>query len=271
VDCITYSTTLPKQGSMRSGAISPQKPVALRTSGNGFSCWPTPGAQISNDGETPETWQARADKLKEKGINGNGAGMPLSIATLNWPTPRGEDSESCGNYPNATDSLTGATGQWATPNVPSRGAETDKSHRPESGGIDLQSQASLWVTNAMAGGSSSRGGDRIDEPLLGGQVQQWATPANRDYRSPNATSYQDRSDSTKGEQLVNHHFLPPDHKQTGDPSRKCSTRRLNPAFVCWLMGWPWWWTRAEPISFAAAEMASWRSRAQLHLSSLCGE
>lgn len=37
-------------------------------------------------------------------------------------------------------------------------------------------------------------------------------------------------------------------------------RRLNPAFVCWLMGWPWWWTQAAPISFAAQEMALWRSK-----------
>jgi len=48
-------------------------------------------------------------------------------------------------------------------------------------------------------------------------------------------------------------------------------RRLNPAFVCWLMGWPWWWTRAAPISCAAQEMAWWRFRLLQCLSSLCGE
>jgi len=103
---------------------------------------------------------------------------------------------------------------------------------------------------------------------------QWATPANRDYRTPNATSFQERSESTKGEQLVNqieHNFLPPDQKQTGDESRKCSTRRLNPAFVCWLMGVPWFWTRAEPINSAAAEMDAYRCKLRSLLSSLCGE
>src|SRR5271166_6485360 len=29
-----------------------------------------------------------------------------------WPTARSEDSESCGNHPGATDSLTGATRNW---------------------------------------------------------------------------------------------------------------------------------------------------------------
>lgn len=60
-------------------------------------------------------------------------------------------------------------------------------------------------------------------------------------------------------------------KPTGEASQATSTRRLNPAFACWLMGWPWWWTRAEQISFAAQEMESYRSRLLWRLSSLCGE
>lgn len=41
---------------------------------------PTPAASNPNDGEGPETWHARAEVLKEKHGNGNGAGIPLSIA-----------------------------------------------------------------------------------------------------------------------------------------------------------------------------------------------
>lgn len=47
---------------------------------------PTPNAQVSNDGETPETWLKRAEEIKAKGINGNGAGMPLAIAVQLLPT-----------------------------------------------------------------------------------------------------------------------------------------------------------------------------------------
>lgn len=47
-----------------------------------------------------------------------------------------------------------------------------------------------------------------------------------------------------------------------------STPKLNPAFACWLMGWPWWWTHPEPIKSAAPAMAWWRSKLQSRLSTL---
>ena len=43
---------------------------------------PTPSACVANDGETPETWNARRERVKAKGINGNGMGKPLTIATM---------------------------------------------------------------------------------------------------------------------------------------------------------------------------------------------
>jgi hypothetical protein len=56
--------------------------------------WPTPSAAVMNDGESPETWHARAAKLKTKGINGNGAGLPLKVAAVQWPTPAARDFRS---------------------------------------------------------------------------------------------------------------------------------------------------------------------------------
>jgi hypothetical protein len=41
---------------------------------------PTPSAGLFNDGENPESWMARREQIKAKGINGNGMGMPLAIA-----------------------------------------------------------------------------------------------------------------------------------------------------------------------------------------------
>lgn len=41
---------------------------------------PSPSACVANDGERPETWLARRERVKAKGINGNGMGMPLTIA-----------------------------------------------------------------------------------------------------------------------------------------------------------------------------------------------
>ena len=41
---------------------------------------PTPSACVANDGERPETWLARQERVKLTAKNGNGMGMPLSIA-----------------------------------------------------------------------------------------------------------------------------------------------------------------------------------------------
>jgi hypothetical protein len=48
---------------------------------------PTPNAGLHNYDEAPESWLARRDRLKAKGINGNGAGLPLGVAVkLRTPT-----------------------------------------------------------------------------------------------------------------------------------------------------------------------------------------
>lgn len=43
---------------------------------------PTPSACVANDGESTETWLARRDRVKLTAANGNGMGMPLTIASL---------------------------------------------------------------------------------------------------------------------------------------------------------------------------------------------
>lgn len=54
---------------------------------------PTPDASNANDGEGLETWLARRERVKAKGINGNGMGMPLAIAALTLlPTPQVADA-----------------------------------------------------------------------------------------------------------------------------------------------------------------------------------
>jgi DNA (cytosine-5)-methyltransferase 1 len=97
----------------------------------------------------------------------------------------------------------------------------------------------------------SRGGDRKDEPGLDQQARFFPTPAARDYRTPNKRTYQERSETKKGEQLQNfveHRFLsslPVPAIQDGPPfseSVPISRRRLNPRFVEWLMGFPIGWT-----------------------------
>ena len=52
------------------------------------------------------------------------------------------------------------------------------------------------------------------------------------------------------------------------PTHRTLPRRLNPMFVCWLMGWPIWWTHPEQIKSAPVEMELYRYKLQLHLSHL---
>ena len=64
--------------------------------------WPTPDAAISNDSENLETFLARQDRQKARGINGNGMGTPLAMAAKlwpsknNWPTPQARDGDPSG-------------------------------------------------------------------------------------------------------------------------------------------------------------------------------
>jgi len=64
--------------------------------------WPTPSAQVVNDGESQESWNARQQKNLAKHTNGNGMGTPLTIAATAWPTPAARDSKGANSEEHAT-------------------------------------------------------------------------------------------------------------------------------------------------------------------------
>lgn len=70
-------------------------------------------------------------------------------------------------------------------------------------------------------------------------------------------------------------FSPPVQQAQAGPkssdSDPTSPRRLNPAFVEWLMGWPIGWTIAEPSASSAAETALWRRKLLRHLSNFIAD
>ena len=53
---------------------------------------PAPVAGNFNDGASLRTWQARRDRQKQPGRNGNGIGTPLPVAIALLPTPLASDS-----------------------------------------------------------------------------------------------------------------------------------------------------------------------------------
>lgn len=96
-----FITRLPRAGELRCGFVSKREPVATIKAAKAVckthtvacpatptGAWPTPAASLPQDYEGSDTWLARRATLKAKGINGNGAGMPLSIAVKLYPTPR---------------------------------------------------------------------------------------------------------------------------------------------------------------------------------------
>lgn len=172
----------------------------------------------------------RSGSLYERptlGRRTNGSG------SSSWPTARSEDSECAGNHPGATGSLTGATKEWQTPAVDS---------------------------------FRSLGGDRRDEMGLDQQARlQWTTPKSRDYKSAEGGAGMTRHEPDLNLQACHSSLPAPQTTTAGAASStqgRGSRRRLNPAFVAWLMGWPEWWTYPEPINSARQEMESWRCKAR---------
>jgi hypothetical protein len=308
-----FSGQLPRSGSMRNGALYERPMLAPRIAGIEPLYWPTAKQQ---DGVHPG-----AMKLK------SGQQEHLTHMANNWPTPRSEDSESCGNHPGAVDSLTGATRQWATPNCrddhnPSTPESPRTQRKLEQGWtIDLNEQAAWWTTpqaHDASGGNPERVGrfgTKHGGANLADDVTLWKTPdvpnegrtmsakdvaANgatdkgkrqvglenqvtfQTWPTPNAQDGKQRQTPESAARRVSHHQIglqeaihclyshpAPDHPQPGSessPSGPTLRRRLNPAFVDWLMSLPPGWTDYAPV-----ETASWYSRQRSHLRSLLGE
>jgi hypothetical protein len=100
---------------------------------------------LQNDGEEPATWLERQADLKAKGINGNGAGMPLTMAVKidNWRTPSAGDAIP---GPPATQNqvmLANQARTWTTPRA-SDGAKGGPNQSFGAGGIPLASQTAHW-------------------------------------------------------------------------------------------------------------------------------
>ena len=64
---------------------------------------PTPNAGLHNYDEAPESFMARRERLRAKGINGNGAGTPLGVAAKLLPTPTTNDSKNASLPPSQQD------------------------------------------------------------------------------------------------------------------------------------------------------------------------
>lgn len=211
---------------------------------------PTPDAALSNDGEELSTFLARQERLKAKGINGNGMGLPLAMAAKMWPTP-------------AT-----ANSRQGAEDVDAKGARSSKS------GLTLTDVAvSMWPTACVTdsngarnrtSGRSNPDSKHHDGVTLNDAVLMWPTCTARDWRSIEASEATHDRNARPLSEFVGQWDVPtttlrsilPDHP-ISTVGAECShiRRTLNPLFVEWLMGWPRGWTSvalSPPASNASA-------------------
>ncbi len=216
-----------------------------------------------------ERWSTPAANDAEKRGNSQ-VGAMLVSQSANWYTPNTDDRTSKNQERNlgAQVELMG----WSTPAASDGQRGTSpyseaEINRPEGKPMTLSKDVATWAT-PMAADDGNKVTPATKVGLLP-QVAAWPTPNSRDHKGTDLESRNGGCSLSHATQTGE--FSHRDRNATGSKSAKPSTRRLNPAFVCWLMGWPWWWTRAAPTNSAAEAMELWRRQQQLLLLNLCGE
>lgn len=281
---------LPTSGSMRSGRLFQRPRWVHRIAGSACSSWPTPRTEDGEScGNHPgsggdsltgvlKTWPTPTTAPEAHNLGSNKVSGPAGLGDMAklWPTPHGFQA---GNGPDGNE-FSKTIREWPTPNVPNGGRTLSEEEILQKGStkkgkrqVGLENVASLWPTpKCVTGvGNSKREERGAGGPDLQEAAQTWATPCSRDHKGRDLPS-------RKGKPSLGHQVFSPQVRVIStngvelSPTvpETSSRRRLNPAFVCWLMGWPWWWTRAERINSGSVVTESFRSWQQRHSEYLLG-
>lgn len=196
----------------------------------------------TGDNTDMEKIEARREKHRSRGINGNGFGESLGEAARKWPGPATLDSTNTRNStanrsnPNSThsvgDTLCDAVLLWMGPNVPNGGRTASHAemtgrtamHNGKKVQIGLEHQASKWAGptaqnhKVSSEGSITRSDGKSREDILSYQAEQF-------FRLP----------SSPDRPMAGGSMSSTDGPNSNQPSVK---RKLNPIFVEALMRWP---------------------------------
>jgi len=272
----------PTAGGMRSGRIFARPTSVQVTSGSDGSAL---------HGEMWHTSTTMAAKGVEYQRQADGSNLAiLSGQAQQWATPDANAMERTNrsDSPNAAvrPTLALAAAQWSTPNVPNGGrsvsAEVVANRGKTENGkrqVGLESEVRHWATP-----TSSENSNRTTKMapthgnghglVLAGQACSWATPTARDHKDGGTSMENVEVNGLLGRQVLMTSLHPVHSTIDGkelSPTARILRRRLNPAFTCWLMGWPIWWTNPAITNSVKPETELWRSKLQRRLSFLLGE
>lgn len=243
------SVAWPRSGTMRNGVCWERPTLAPRTNGTASGLWPTIRATDADRGGRGDLiqairgnpnshytlWQTPVadDAVDRKAGKWNSRGEPkLSAQVMMWPTPISTDYKAgCGKTGNRSSEksakagwkLTEAVALWPTPQA----RDHFPPHKPEyiaakkaqgHGMSNLNDVVALWPTPTVHGNYNRKGASQNSGDGLATAVAQSNT-------------------------------------QTGQPT---PPKRLNPAWVEWLMGVPHGWTDLKPL--AMARFQEWRQQ-----------
>ncbi len=195
----------------------------------------------------------------------NGAfGPNIREQALNWPTPAAQDDNKTPDaYKRMRMEKLGRTGA---------AAETISSLQ-----VRVQAWATPRATDGAKGGPNQRGS--AGDQMLPSMAAQWATPTARDHKDGSTSLDNVPVNGLLGRQNLateqtiassSHRVLSTVDGRELSPTARTLRPRLNPAFACWLMGWPIWWTNPGITNCVRSEMALFRSKLQQHLSYFFG-
>ena len=224
-------------------------------------------------------WQTPAtDSFRPRGGDRKDE-MGLDQQVRRWPTATAKDGDSAGNRSSQNchpgTSLHDATKHWPTPNTApeSKQLGSNQISSPPS----LGEAAKKWPTprTVTGGGESAERKKQLGREDAGGgdlqaAVENWPTPGANDMKGSHREGQRHGQLDEAAEIKFQSSLLA---QGTGDGATSSekhptSRRRLNPAFVAWLMGWPWWWTHPAEINCARSGMESHLSKLRTHLFSL---
>jgi hypothetical protein len=197
--------------------------------------------------ELSREYSARSKSARA--IDGNGCSF--------WPTAKVQDVKHATMSPaeagRQSPCLAAVANQWPTPNA------RDEKNPGSPDGARAKRKAALGYT--------------VD---LNDVAAQWPTPAARDWKGENSEAHVTTNGTGRMhmDQLPNfviHSFQPsrpdpanatsgPQSSSDGPNLRRQLTKKLNPRFVGWLMGFPVGWANIESTNSGPTAMQSYRSR-----------